>query len=693
VGRLIRLFGIVAGALVVLVVAVGVLVGFLFDPNDYKEEITAAVRNATGRTLEINGDLELGIFPSVRIAIGPSSLSNAAGFDAEFFAQIDAASLQVAVLPLLSGRIDVGQARLEGLRLNLERNAGGETNWQDLGGAESDAPAGGAASGSESASASELDLGIGAVVISDAEVSWRDASTGTDWLLTDFEMDAEGFGLATAFPLELGFRFAGPELSVAVESDTQATLDIAANTYRLEDLNVSIDGSGPAWPGGEGSASLGFRSFTANLDEQSVALDELVLEILGLEIMGTLRGERLFDNLSLTGGINIAEFNPNDLLTVFGTEIETADDSVFRRASAQAEFVYDSSQMAMRNTVIALDDSTLTGSVGFQGDALKFDLNVDRINIDRYLPPASEESSNADEGSVDEVDLPVEPLRNFVADGDLRFGETQFMGLTLTDANFSLAAANGRMRLAPTGSLYGGSINGEIVIAVQDDAARISLVQELDNVDLHDLAVDFLDSEDLSGTGDVSLNLTAVGSNVGAMRRDLDGMVSFALSDGAWEGIDAWYEIRRARAVTLGNASPERDGPVRTSFSRVSVSGAVEDGVLTTNDLNATLPFMALNGTGTVDLLNDALNISATAGFVDGPILQSDPDMAGLAGDELPLTVTGSLGAPSIRPDFGALVRAQVQSAIQERVEEEREEIREEVQDRARERLRGLFDR
>jgi hypothetical protein len=83
------------------------------------------------------------------------------------------------------------------------------------------------------------------------------------------------------------------------------------------------------------------------------------------------------------------------------------------------------------------------------------------------------------------------------------------------------------------------------------------------------------------------------------------------------------------------------------------------------------------------------MDFDVTATFVDGELLQSDPLMSDLAGDSLPLTVTGSLGAPSVRPDFSAMVRARVQEAVDERVEEEREELRERVQDR----LRGLFDR
>ena len=111
--------------------------------------------------------------------------------------------------------------------------------------------------------------------------------------------------------------------------------------------------------------------------------------------------------------------------------------------------------------------------------------------------------------------------------------------------------------------------------------------------------------------------------------------------------------------------------------------------MLTNDDLNASFEFMTIAGAGVVELLNDSLNLAVTATFNDNELLQSDPLMADLAGDALPLTVTGSIAAPTIRPDFGALVRAEVQEAVDERIEEERQELENRLQDR----LRGLFDR
>jgi hypothetical protein len=63
--------------------------------------------------------------------------------------------------------------------------------------------------------------------------------------------------------------------------------------------------------------------------------------------------------------------------------------------------------------------------------------------------------------------------------------------------------------------------------------------------------------------------------------------------------------------------------------------------------------------------------------------------MVRYAGDDLPLKVTGTIAAPSVLPDFSAIVREQVSDEVNERVEEEREEVRE----RLRDRLRGILER
>jgi AsmA protein len=102
---------------------------------------------------------------------------------------------------------------------------------------------------------------------------------------------------------------------------------------------------------------------------------------------------------------------------------------------------------------------------------------------------------------------------------------------------------------------------------------------------------------------------------------------------------------------------------------------------------------MTIDGTGTVNLLDDTVNFDLVATMIDGPVLQSDPEMVRYAGDTLPLRVTGTIAAPSVLPDFAAIARERVSEEVNERVEERREEVREEVRDRLRDRLRGVLER
>jgi AsmA protein len=423
---------------------------------------------------------------------------------------------------------------------------------------------------------------------------------------------------------------------------------------------------------------------------------------------GSLSGQKLMSDLSLSGAVDIREFNPRDLLQAFGVAIETADADVLKRASAKANLLYTSTQLGLRDMQLKLDDSTLTGRVGLEGEKVAYDLAIDDINIDRYLPPSEASDAPAEEGSLDAVDLPLDVLRTLNAQGDLKFGRAKFSGMTLTNAAFGLTAANGNVRLRPSASLYGGTLGGEIAVEVQSNAARIAVNQQIQGVDLVPLGQDLLGSADIAGKGDVQLDLAATGSNLGEVRRDLDGNVSFAVTNGALEGIDVWYELRRARARLAGSDLPERgDAARRTTFQSLSASGTVQDALLTNRDLRGVLDFMTISGTGTVNLLDDAINFDLTAAIVDGPVLQSDPEMVRYAGQSLPLRATGTLSAPSVLPDFGAVVRARVTENVNREVDQERAEVqqrvdqqqerveekRDEARDRLRGRLRGLLDR
>ena len=683
--KILKVVAIVVGVLVVIVVGVLVGVGYLLNPNDYKGQITAAVAKATGRTLTLDGNLALSTFPTIRIQVGSATLSNAQGFGPAPMAKIGGAELQVSLWPLLFGKVEIGTARLSGLELNLARDARGRNNWQDLGGGAAGAPAAGAAQ-SSSGGATNLNLGVDSLEINDARVTWNDASTGSKWELTGFGLNAKGFGVGKKFPLGMRFALAGADVAVKVDASMDATITLASDEYRLDKLVTKISGSGKGWPGGQGDATLKIDSLSANLGKETLDLNGLSLAVLGITTTGSLKGTKLMSDLSLSGAVDIQKFDPHDVLDALKVDVKTADSKVLRSASAKANFLYNSKQTGLNDMQLKLDDSTLTGRVGLEGKKLVYDLAVDDINVDRYLPPSGKADAPQNEGSLDAVNLPLDALRELDAQGSLKFGKAKFSGLTVADAAFGLAAANGMLKLTPSASLYGGKYGGDIDVDVQKSDAKMTIAQHVDSVNLDPLGKDLLGAQYFTGTGNVKLDLVATGSNLGQMRKGVDGAVSFDVKNGSLEGVDLWYELRRVRAVLDKSEAPPRPpGPRRTSFSSLAASGDVKDALLTNKDLKGVLDFMTITGNGTINLLDDKIDLDLKATMVDGPKLQSDPLMVKYAGQSLPLHATGTMSEPSVLPDVSALAK--------QRANKELDQEKEKAKNKLNDNLKGLFNK
>ena len=93
--------------LTALVAIAAVVLPMVIDPNDYKAEIATAVEKQTGRTLTIEGDITLSVFPWLGLDIGPTQFSNATGFDEPSMARMEAVQVRVKLLPLLHKQLEV----------------------------------------------------------------------------------------------------------------------------------------------------------------------------------------------------------------------------------------------------------------------------------------------------------------------------------------------------------------------------------------------------------------------------------------------------------------------------------------------------------------------------------------------------------------------------------------------------------
>jgi len=206
--RVVKILLGVAAAVVALVLIAVAVVAVTFDPNDYKGFVADTFSARTGRTLAIEQDLTLSYFPWLAVETGGVSVGSAAEFggEAQPFATATRVAARVKLVPLLSGRIEVGTVELEGVTLNLARDAARRGNWQDLVDA-ARSGAGGDAEPAGPAPAGTRGFAIEGVRIRDGNVYWRENTDELRYSATGLSLTTGGIGTGEPLAFEAALQF------------------------------------------------------------------------------------------------------------------------------------------------------------------------------------------------------------------------------------------------------------------------------------------------------------------------------------------------------------------------------------------------------------------------------------------------------------------------------------------------------
>lgn len=256
--RVIKILAIVVGLIVIVVVGGVAIVAKTFDPNAYKPELAAMVKEKTGRTLTIDGPLSLNVFPSLGVAMGKVALSEPG--NAKVFGTLAEARVSLAVMPLLSQRVVVDRIVLKGLNANLIRARDGRMNIDDLmdrpatGAAGTPdagkAPPGGKAGGNADGTA-PFKLDIDGVDIQADSLGWRDERDGTQLRITGLKLKTGKIADNATGKLDLSGRVEGakPKLNLAAAVSTAYRFNFVAGSVSLSNLSVKLEGDAPGAAG------------------------------------------------------------------------------------------------------------------------------------------------------------------------------------------------------------------------------------------------------------------------------------------------------------------------------------------------------------------------------------------------------------------------------------------------------------
>ncbi|GAB6043622.1 AsmA family protein [Endothiovibrio diazotrophicus] len=758
---------VLLGAVLVVVAAVAAVL-FLVDPNDYKGEIAAAVEQKTGRTLAMDGDIGLTLFPWLALDLQKVALSDAPGFGEGPFAKVERAELRVKLMPLLEKRLEMDTLVLHGLEVNLQRRADGVANWEDLtAGDKAKAPVSAPSGGEEAAGGAPplAALAIGGVDLRGATVRWRDRAAGVAYSLEGVDLTTGKLVPGEPVELSLSGRFASeaPKVAGQLRFGGRITVDPASQQVKAEGLKLTVGADGEALPGGHAELALAAEVVADGL-KQTFDATGLDMKLLGLPLRGELHGA----GGRLTGQLDSGTFDPRPLLAGLGSPLpegatvssaslsaefsadsaaaevkgfkfslgelngegalklddfakprysgrfqagyvdlrkllaalgqavpETADPKAMTKVGVRTTFEGTASGVKLANLEFALDESYLHGPVRvsrFSPPAAEFDLNLNQIDIDRYLPPpaaadaaAAPAPAPAAPAAAQPVASPLAPLLALDLAGKLAIDKLKAAGVSVEALTVHLKAKDGVVTVDPADArLYEGSYHGSMRLDARGGEPRFHIEKSLQGVRIGPLLRDLTGQEEkIDGRGNVSINVSSAGLEPAAITRSLDGDIRFSLRNGAVKGVNVAQLLREASAKLKGKSVPAADTN-QTDFTELTGSVRIDKGVAVNRDLSAKSPLLRLAGEGSADLPNQRLDYGVKVAVVGTLRGQGGEELKDLEGVTIPLRASGPFNDLSYKLDLGQAVKEKAKAKIEKKVNEK-------LKGQFGDKLKGLF--
>lgn len=740
--RVFKYAAIVFGGLVVLIVLVVVWLLATLDTERIKAELARAVQQNTERTLRIDGEADISLWPGVGVKLGKLSLSEHRSDRP--FASLASARVSVQIVPLLSKRIVIDAIELSGADATVVRRKDGSTNIDDL-------------LAGEKQESSGMRFDIGKVVLADSRLAYRDEATGQEVVLSELNFKTGRLGETAEGEVEFATRLqlAQPESLGDVRLSGGYQYDIGRGSFGLDGLEATIKGDIAGVQGLEArvvAEKLGFARASGAMD-----VAQLTLSASGRQDAGSFEvemdaprllvshdkagGESVKLAARLSGAERIVEASAElsgiegsaEALKIgrlaLGWEAKSGDNSIMGtletpveanlaarvvdlpRLAGQLEITHPdlpakSLQLPLSGNLKAdLAKGSLSGAADARFDesriqakfdvtrfeplAIGFAVDVDKLNVDRYLAakPAGKATGS---GEASDAGFDFSAIEKLDARGTVRIGSLQVSQIKASDVKLQINSARGKLEAAPhSANLYGGELAGALTVNARERS--VALRQNLSGVNINPLMRDVMDKDMLEGRGDVSVDVVMNGATPQAMKQTLSGSARLRLRDGAIKGINLARTLRTAKAALSGGQDLEQraDQTEKTDFSELSASFRINKGVAHNQDLLVKSPFLRLTGAGQIDVAAGTIDYVAKTAVVGTSKGQGGKELDELRGVTVPVRLTGPFESLSYRLEFGQMVT----EAAKSKIEEKKQEATRRIEDKLQEQLKGLLGR
>jgi AsmA protein len=729
-----------------LVVLFASLIGYVvatFDPNHYKQQVIDAVREKTARTLKLEGDIRLSVFPSLAMAVSKVALSEPRS-DKIFF-QAEGAKASLKLLPLLSKRVEVDKVEIKGVDLHLVRTKEGRFNFDDMTGEgavkpESRATIPGQGEKKELQESAEsrgerFVLDIAGVEVEEGAIDYADQMTGKRLILSNLKLETGPISenarshIHTTFVLKVD----EPALNLKIDLKsgiltelgkqhvglTGLDLRLSGRAVEMSDLDAGLKGDMYlqwATPALSISKLTAFAKGRQKDEDIQVKLDIPRLEVarervdgprIGVEALIRSAKQNLSAKVNVAGIEGSIESFRTDLLEIafdLDGEGRSVKSSLTAKLTSRSEAgTYEMPQFTATATVkdpslprspvdarvegaarldlskesagvdftARLDESRIKGKVGlshFGAPSWSFDVNVDTLDVDRYMAKSAEtrgSGSGREEkdktrpaSNLPDQDIDLTALNGVRLDGVVQIGNLKVSNVRSSQVRAVIKGIDGRLDVNPlSASLYGGSLAGSFAVQAAT-VPSFSMRQRMTEVDLGPLLRDAANSERFDGKGNVSVELTTAGATKSALKKGLDGNASLLITDGAVRGIDLTAMIREARnklRELSGQKTRAENKSEKTDFSELKGTFTIRKGVARNHDLTMKSTILRVVGEGDVDIGNDRIDYLLKPTVVPTTRGQGGHDLSELSGLTVPVRISGPLNALEYTIDYSAL--------------------------------------
>ena len=723
---------------------------FTFDPNNYKDTITAQVEKQTGREFEIGGDISLSFFPWVGVKVEEVMLANAEGFSEEPFARMSQLDVKVMLLPLLRKELQVDKIRLHGLFASLEVDKDGNNNWSDLASKEASEkqpeiqPPVQATEAGEQPPAIAV-LAINGVELVDATVIWNDAQNNVHSRMSGFDLTtgAVRFNEPVDIRLNTNIKHNEPELEAQVNLTTRLTFNEAFTNILLAALKLEISANAPGLL--KEKLELVLQSdINIDIDQQVATLSNTQVSTLDATLHAQLDVNSLLSEPVINGTVHTDSINLRDLMSRLEIELPPmAQESSLTRIAVASRVKADARHVELDDIKLNLDDSEMTGwlhVLDMTQPMVRYKLHMSPINADAYMAPSSAEATEdevpavpavpAAEAAVTgavtaeqdpEIELPIELLRKLDLQGEFTMDSVTVNDITLTDILMTTQAKAGVVRIDPLQlKTLEGNATSSVMLNVKGEIPDYAIGMKASDIQPGQVLDPMLEAifgqKDVSmdGSANVLANIKTQGTRVSVLKQAAKGNLQFDMAKTVLHGVDFEYYVRNVVAdylTTKSIAVPAEwrgslDPKTKTAFNRVHASAVVANGDITNKDLILDSSRVKVKGEGVVNIVRNDMDYTA---LVDVEPSSRKTTAEKLLDQPLSIRIHGpfeqlayDVDKDQLKKVLGNMLEAEARAKIKKEIEEEKEKLRqkvkeeeeqykEELKDKLKDKLKGLF--